>query len=246
MIIIGHNRSGGYAYLRSATYFRAALHRHYDPYSPEVKTIAERAVRNFEYFLDLTGYPCKPVKIPYENEQTLPGYLCLNPNIKTGKKAPIILFNEGKDGWAEDGKFVVDEAMQRGYHVLLWDGPGMGKVIRIQGLPFRHDWENVLGHVIDYASETPGVDKDRIALISVSLGGFLGPRAALFDHRLKALVANPGVLSWYQVYEDFLNAIDPSLMELYHTDPDAFDGAMEQIMSYSDFLQVLCVMNLCL
>lgn len=47
------------------------------------------------------------------------------------------------DGWAEDGKFVVDESLPRGYNVLLFDGPGMGQVIRLQGLPFRHDWEKV-------------------------------------------------------------------------------------------------------
>lgn len=151
--------------------------------------IAQQAVDAFAQFLELSDYPCESVRMPYE-DTTLPGYLCLNPSV-TGP-APIILFNEGKDGWAEDGKFVVDGAMDRGYHVLLWDGPGMGRVIRLQGLPFRHDWENVLTPVIDYVETLEQVDKDRIALISVSLGGYLGPRAAVFDHRLKALVANTG------------------------------------------------------
>ena len=87
------------------------------------------------------------MKIPYE-DTTLPGYLCIGPNING--PAPTIIFQEGKDGWAEDGKFIVDEAVPRGYNVLLFDGPGIGKVMRLQGLPFRHDWENVSSMQIVY------------------------------------------------------------------------------------------------
>lgn len=113
----------------------------------------------------------------------------------------------------------------------------MGKVIRLQNLPFRYDWENVLSKVLDYVSNIAEVDENRLALISVSLGGFLGPRAAIFDHRLKALVANPGVLNWYKVYEDFLSNINPDLMQLLESDPDSFDETMTQMMSYSGLLQ---------
>lgn len=137
---IGHHRSAGHFYLRAATYRRAALHRHPDPYHAEVPIQSQLAVDAFEKFLVEFEYPCKPVKIPYE-DTTLPGYLCINPNVQG--PAPTIIFQEGKDGWAEDGKFVVDESLPRGYHVLLFDGPGIGKVMRLQGLPFRHDWENV-------------------------------------------------------------------------------------------------------
>jgi len=232
---IGHNLSAGQAYLRASTYTRAALHRHPDPCHPEVAVLAQRAVQNFEMFLSQTNYPCKPVRIPYEQHITLPGYLCLNPNVEGA--APAIIFNEGKDGWAEDGKFVIDEALKRGYHALLYDGPGMGQTIRLQGLPFRHDWENVLTPVIDFVSEVPQIDENRLALISVSLGGFLAPRAAIFEHRLKALVVNPGVVNWYKVYEDFLNAIDQGLVPLLQTNPNLFDSTIESIMNESDFLR---------
>ena len=113
----------------------------------------------------------------------------------------------------------------------------MGKTIRIQGLPFRYDWEAVLTPLLDYVSDLEGVDPDRMALISVSLGGFLGPRAAIFDHRLKALVVNTGVLNWYKVYEAVVDSIDPNLLDLLETDPEAFDDAIEQVMSVSDFLR---------
>ena len=185
----GHDLSAGQTYLRAATYRRASLHRHPDPFHTEVAVITQQAVDNFDNFVRLTNYPCQAVRIPYE-ETTLPGYLCLNDQAMD--PAPTIIYNQGKDGWMEDGKNVVDESMKRGYHVLLYDGPGMGRTIRLQSLPFRHDWENVITPIIDYLEEQPQVDSNNLALISLSLGGFLAPRAACFEHRLKALIPNPG------------------------------------------------------
>ena len=127
----GHHRSAGHYYLRAATYRRAALHRHPNPFHEDVPIQAQQAVDSFKKFLTEFDYPCEPVEIPYE-AITLPGYLCINQNIEG--PAPTIIFQEGKDGWAEDGKFVVDEAASRGYNVLLFDGPGIGKVMRTQGL----------------------------------------------------------------------------------------------------------------
>lgn len=230
----GHDLSAGQAYLRAATYLRASMHRHPDPFHEEIPILAKREIKNFVKFLQLSNYPCKQVSIPYENDMTLPGYLCFNPDVD--EPAPTLIFNEGKDGWAEDGKYVIDEAIKRGYHALLWDGPGMGQTIRLQGLPFRHDWENVLNHVIDYLVTFDEVDPDRLALISMSLGGYLGPRATVFEHRLKAQVANAGVVRWYDIYEDFLDEIDPGLLPLLEMNATAFDEAIEQIMKASDFL----------
>lgn len=220
--IPGHHRTAGQSFLREATYRRAALHRHPDPFAPEVATQSGEAMAAFERFLNETNYPCQPVKIPYEDDYYLPAYLCLNPNAKG--PAPTILFNEGKDGWAEDGKFGVDECMARGYHAVLWDGPGMGKVIRLQGLPFRHDWENVVTPLVDYLVDLEEVDEENLAMISVSLGGYLGPHALAFEHRIKALIANPGVMDWSLTYKIFLDEIDPNLWGLVDSDPEAFDA----------------------
>ena len=186
---IGHDLSAGQTYLRAATYRRASLHRHPDPFLDQVEVITKAAVANWDNFVRLTNYPCEYVQIPYE-DTFLPGYLCMNPNVN--HPVPTIIYNQGKDGWMEDGKAVVDESMKRGYHVLLYDGPGMGRTIRLQDLPFRHDWENVIGPIIDFLEDQPKVDSDNLALISLSLGGFLAPRAACFEHRLKAVVPNPG------------------------------------------------------
>jgi hypothetical protein len=93
------------------------------PHSSEIRDLAQREVDYFKKFLTLSHSPCKAVTIPYERT-TLPGYFCKTS--VTTDRAPVLIFQEGRDGWAEDGRFISDEAMKRGFHVLLFDGPGMG------------------------------------------------------------------------------------------------------------------------
>jgi hypothetical protein len=47
--------------------------------------------------------------------------------------------------------------------------------------------------VVDSALNLPGVDPERIALMAVSMGGVLAPRAVAFEKRISALVANDGI-----------------------------------------------------
>jgi dipeptidyl aminopeptidase/acylaminoacyl peptidase len=44
------------------------------------------------------------------------------------------------------------------------------------------------------------IDPNRIALIGYSMGGYLATRAAAFEHRLAACIANDGVFSIYDAY----------------------------------------------
>lgn len=230
----GHALSAADAYLRAATYYRAALHRHGDPADPEVPVLAERAVERFEKYLELSDSPCESVTFPYE-DTTLPAYFCRADT--GGEPAPVLLFQEGRDAWAEDGKFVADAALRRGYHVLMFDGPGMGKVLRLQGLPFRHDWEAVVSPAVDFVEQQPEVDPDRIGYIALSMGGFLGTRAAAFEPRLSLLVVNPGVLRWNEIYEGFFAEIDPDLPALVDTDEEAFNAAIEELMQHSELIR---------
>jgi len=48
------------------------------------------------------------------------------------------------------------------------------------------------------ARKAPSVDRRRVALMGVSFGGYLAPRAASFEPRLAALIADPGQLSLFE------------------------------------------------
>jgi hypothetical protein len=229
----GHRMTAGQAYLRASSYYRAVLHRHLDPTAPEVRVITEKEIAAYTAALRLLPLPARAVKIPYEGT-TLPGYFFRSP--VAGKKAPLLIVHQGRDAWAEDCTYVAVEAGKRGWHCLVVDGPGMGKTIRLQSLPFRADWERVITPVVDFALRQPGVDASRIALVAFSMGGILAPRAAAFEKRLKLLVANPGVYDWSRTYTDFLSAFDPAVATLPDKDPEAFNTLMAQLGSQSPLI----------
>jgi hypothetical protein len=51
----------------------------------------------------------------------------------------------------------------------------------------------VVAPLVDFALGLDGVDPERVAYTSWSLGGYLAPRAASGEHRLAACVADPGI-----------------------------------------------------
>ena len=221
-----HKISAGQAYLRAATYFSAALHRHNNPKAQIVLDNTLAASKYFRKAVQLLGIPAERVQIPYGNT-TLPGYFFRSPFAKG--KAPVLIVHQGRDGWAIHCKYIADAAISRGYHCLLIDGPGQGEALRLQGLPFRPDWENVITPVVDYLIARKDVDPNRIGLMGLSMGGALAPRAAAYEKRIKVCVANPGVLSWPDIISGFLGQIDPQLTDLWKTDPVGFNSLIASI-----------------
>lgn len=206
----GHLVSAGEAYLRASEYYRAAdFFLHDDPADPEILRLWDAMHADFVRGLTLTGVRFEEVEIPY-GTTTLHGYYF--PATGGGAKAPTVIVHQGFDGTAEECWYGVGAAaVRRGYNVLAFDGPGQGRAVRKQGLYFRPDWEAVVTPVVDWAVARPGVDPDRIVLYGISMGGYLAPRAAAHDHRLRAVVANEGV---YDVFENDANAARMTTTEL--------------------------------
>src|SRR5690606_7438164 len=106
---------------------------------------------------------------------------------------PTLICTNGYDWNIQELFFAhAPAALLRGYNCLLFDGPGQGRVLYKQGMPMRPDWEAVVTPVVDYALTRPEIDPKRMALVGWSFGGFLAPRAAAFEHRIAALIADPG------------------------------------------------------
>jgi pimeloyl-ACP methyl ester carboxylesterase len=221
-----HKVSAGQAYLRAATYYSAALHRHNSPNAALVKENTLAATNNFRKALKLLNIPADRIQIPYE-KTTLPGYFFRSPLAKG--PAPVLIVHQGRDGWAMHCKYIADAAMSRGYHCLLVDGPGQGEALRLQELPFRPDWEKVITPVVDYLSARKDVDPNQIGLMGISMGGSLAPRAAAYEKRIKVCVANPGVLSWPDIISGFLGQINPQLATLWKSNPDEFNNLIAAI-----------------
>jgi pimeloyl-ACP methyl ester carboxylesterase len=137
--------------------------------------------------------PGEQLTIGFEGAE-MPAYLFRAPG--TDAPRPLLVATSGYDTTIYEGFFgQAVSALRRGYHCLLFDGPGQGAVLFEQGIPIRADWESVVRAVIDAVVDREGVDRDRIALTGWSLAGHLALRAASGEPRLAACIADPGLLS---------------------------------------------------
>jgi len=128
------------------------------------------------------------IAIPFE-KTTLQGYF-----LREGSEPRrTLIVNGGYDSTAEECYlFSGRAALRRGFNCLLFDGPGQASALIQQGMHLRPDWEVVITSVVDYLLTRHDVDPSRIALLGVSLGGYLAPRAVSREHRISACVVDPG------------------------------------------------------
>jgi alpha-beta hydrolase superfamily lysophospholipase len=125
-------------------------------------------------------------------------------------------------------------ALRRGYHCLLFDGPGQGRALIEQGLHIRPDWENVVRPVVDHLLTRPEVAPQKIALTGWSFGGFLAPRAASGEHRLAACIADPGQFDIGRAAQGMLATLGVPQEELArfpNIDPAVLEGVWDKILS---------------
>ncbi|UUX93013.1 alpha/beta hydrolase family protein [Methanoplanus endosymbiosus] len=233
----GHKHTAMEAYFRAATYYRTAeFFLHGNSTDPRIIETWEKSRETFRDALALDAVPHEIIDIPYGNT-TLPGYFYMADN--SGTIRPLLIIQTGFDGYQEELHPYAMEGIKRGYNVLTFEGPGQGEVIRVQNIPFRADWENVITPVVDYAVSRPDVDEDRIALWGISLGGYLAPRGAAYEHRISALIADAGT---YDVGENLmqnlqkdggadLNMTKEDLREWLQTDPAEFNDAIRSAMA---------------
>ena len=198
----GHRVSAHQAYLRAANYYRTAeFFRRARPVGDElVLALSRRSRETFVRAMELGRFPFRQLEIPYA-DTTLPGYLWLADH--SGATRQTVIFTNGFDSTAEESWFAIAAAaLDRGYHVLAYDGPGQGAVIREQGLTFRPDWEAVLGPVTDYALARPEIAG--VAHFGYSLGAYLVARTAAFDDRAAALILDDGMHDFHQAYTSLM------------------------------------------
>jgi alpha-beta hydrolase superfamily lysophospholipase len=197
-------------FLRASNYYRnAEFFLHANPADPRMRHAYEQSVACFRQAAALFDSPVEAVEVPYART-TLPGYFYRAD--ASPAQRPLIVMHNGFDGSVEEMHFLgAQAAVERGYNVLAFDGPGQFGPLHREGLTFRPDWEKVVAPVLDYAlTRSSDVDPARIALMGVSMGGLLAPRAAAFERRLSACIANDGI---YDYGAAQLAAVPPAYRE---------------------------------
>jgi len=200
----GHTGSARELHLRASAFYATSFHPLYGaPVDPRLLVAFRKQVDALDRGLALGRYPVRPFHIRF-GETPLPAYFVPAQGFEDEVR-PLIIFNNGYDATITDMYFAsAVAASRRGYHSLLFDGPGQGAMLYEHGIPLRPDWDVVIKAIVDLALSLPLVDPKRIALSGWSLGGHLAPRGASGEPRIAALVADPGTWSIADGFRDVI------------------------------------------
>jgi pimeloyl-ACP methyl ester carboxylesterase len=186
----GQTVSARRSLFKASTYYQAAVF-YVRPEDPRFARLSYRSQELGKQAARLCNPPIEVLEIPY-GEYKLPGYfLSGGPG-----RRPTLVTVGGFDSTGEELiHWIGFAAAERGWNCLIFEGPGQWSALRDNpALILRPDYEVPVKAVVDYAVARDDVDVSRIALIGYSLGGLLAPRAAAFDPRIRACIANPPVI----------------------------------------------------
>jgi 2,6-dihydroxypseudooxynicotine hydrolase len=131
--------------------------------------------------------PAEFVEVGFRNIR-LPAYL-RRPS--GAQRPPVILFISGLDSTKEEHSTFEDVLLRRGLATLTFDGPGQGVVW--EHLPGIVEWEQAASAMVDFVQSRTDLDGERIGAAGVSLGGYLAPRCAALEPRIRAAAACGGL-----------------------------------------------------
>lgn len=164
----------------------------------------------FQYFEDFfTGeHPIvEKFDIPYET-CTMPA-LKMNPD---GESKGVIVAHGGFDSSYEEFFPQMMYLRQLGYTVYLFEGPGQGACLRLEGAPLIIEWEKPVQAVIDYFK------LEDVTLIGESLGVFYAPRASAYIDEVTRCVSISQFPSLRQNFanHDFAATLIWIVMDILH------------------------------
>jgi hypothetical protein len=226
------------AMFRAANYYRAAdFFLHGNPQDSRIHETWNKATACFDRAISLLDVPTERVRID-GGEFSIPAIL--HRPSADGLPRPTLLLCNGFDGSQEEMLHAIGfSALERGFNVLTFEGPGQPTVRREQGLGFIADWERVVTPVVSYCEELSCVDASRIALLGYSFGGFLAPRAAAFEHRLATVVCVDGL---FDIYQAFTGALPAELRRLLDERKiDELNRAVASLCLRSNISCIACI-----
>ncbi|KAF7553325.1 hypothetical protein G7Z17_g3710 [Cylindrodendrum hubeiense] len=225
---VRHPISARDAFFRAATYYRAAdFYLHGNPSDPRIDELWEQQQVAFDKALALMTIPGK--RIPLSGDGfDIPAIFYAASDSSTAK--PTVILGSGYDGSQEELLHNFGfAALERGFNVITYEGPGQPLVRRKQNLGFIAEWEKVVTPVVDYLFTRPDVDNSKIGMVGASMGGFLVVRAAAFEHRIAAAIAVDGV---YDVHESYSKAMPPPMLAaLKAADGDQVDKMVRETLA---------------
>ena len=144
--------------------------------------------------------------IPYEQDSRkviLPTYR-FTPDHPKGS---IVIFG-GSDSCIEEFFPVLMVLVERGYDIVLFEGPGQGRVLAEQHIPLTPDWHKPVKAVLDFFK------LEDVTLLGVSMGGYLVLKAAAFEPRVKRAIAWDVLVDSYDIWLGKLEPAERMLVKI--------------------------------
>ncbi|WYZ36474.1 hypothetical protein EsH8_XV_000027 [Colletotrichum jinshuiense] len=220
----------------AANYFRRAdVYNRADWDDPRINDYWDQQRAAFDKAITALPVPAERVELPAGDFNVSGIWYSQSYNNNVTQRLPTIIITQGYDAAQEDlYSTMVIPALDRGYNVFSFEGPGQPTVRREQGVGFISDWERTVTPVVDFllSEKSAFVDPKKLSLYGHSFGGYLAARAAAFEPRITALMLNGGVWDAYEAYGAYLS---PELLEILKSgDKEAFDKAANALQDDPD------------
>ncbi len=191
----GHGLTGGEHLSRAGVYYHFAkfLFVH-DP--GQMRAAHMKAVECRRLALPHLRPPGERVEIPFEGDH-LAGILRRPADAPA--RSPVVVMIPGLDSAKEELEAYELPFLARGMATLLVDGPGQGEAE--YRFPIRGDYEVAATAIIDWIVSRGDLDRSRIGMWGVSLGGYYGPRAAAYEKRIRACIGLAGPYDWAAIFD---------------------------------------------
>jgi alpha-beta hydrolase superfamily lysophospholipase len=122
-------------------------------------------------------------------------------------KGSIVVFG-GSDSYIEEFFPVLMVLFEKGFDIILFEGPGQGRVLAEQHIPLTPDWHKPVKAVLDFFK------LDDVTLIGVSMGGFMVLKAAAFESRVKRAIAWDVLFDGYDIWLKKLEPAERAIVEI--------------------------------
>jgi pimeloyl-ACP methyl ester carboxylesterase len=178
-----HSVGAAGAYLRATEYHRQSFFFMRDDLSnPKIAESHARMQRCFKEYIKHSNSPLEAVSIPFEGSE-LSGYFAPAHGAAPGERRPIAIHVGDYDGCAEEWWLATGRhAWARGYHVLVFDGPGQGSSLWCKGLYFPSNPAVVVDAAAAWLSKSkPEADLFKVILIGRKYGGYLAMHTAVMN-----------------------------------------------------------------
>jgi len=189
----------GYRLTAGEHLVRAAIYYHFAKFvfvqdQKQMREAHMHAVRCYTDALPMMRPAGERVEIPFGKQKLIGILRKTSPNPQ-----PVVVMAPGLDSTKEEIHAYEEPFLARGMAVLAIDGPGQGEAE--YDIPICGDYERAGSAVADWIEQRKDLDKERIAIWGVSLGGYYAPRAAAYEKRFKACIALSGPFDWALIWD---------------------------------------------